>query len=436
MAASPARVKLLAGAGMVAISTTMGVLYKVSQAATGGFHYSTTSAITLAEFAKLLMSWSFHAIDIRRSNPDKGWSEVWVSIRDQLSLGAIGHIWLLSFLYASNNQLSFYAYTMADPGTIFLFKSASTLIVAAIQCSFAGKGFSGEQWRAMGLQACGMLIVQYDPCQSRPLYSLTAYACMAISTAITAVSAARNEYLVKNYKIGLNVQNMVLYAGGVWMNLFAFVFLPNPNSKQADLGFFEGYDNPLAISVVLANAVIGLVITAVYKYADAIVKCIAADVTSVLLCIISVMFFGLQSSLIRWCGVSVVCFAVHMYTVASSPAHSAAPPAAASSPAGQGQPDKGGKGGEERTPSNQSLVLYLVGTGSVLLLAFVAVQMSSNLTGFSLVEGQFGGREATTVACITALAQKAEVDNSATGSLPLQQVWSCLKGAAPSPGQA
>ena len=35
---------------------------------------------------------------------------------------------------------------MVDPGTVFLFKAASTMIVAAVQCTFAGKdrgaGFS------------------------------------------------------------------------------------------------------------------------------------------------------------------------------------------------------------------------------------------------------------------------------------------------------
>jgi hypothetical protein len=28
---------------------------------------------------------------------------------------------------------------MVDPGTVFLFKAASTMIVAAVQCTFAGK---------------------------------------------------------------------------------------------------------------------------------------------------------------------------------------------------------------------------------------------------------------------------------------------------------
>merc|ERR1719265_2887863 len=115
----------------------------------------------------------------------------------------------------------------------------------------------------------------------------------------------------------MNIQNLVLYGGGAWMNLVAFFFIPNPNSKAA-LGFFDGYSNPLALAVVLANALIGLAITAVYKYADAVTKCIGQDITAVILCIISSWFFGLRASLITWCGVFVVTFAVYLYMEASA----------------------------------------------------------------------------------------------------------------------
>ncbi|CAK8992243.1 unnamed protein product, partial [Durusdinium trenchii] len=315
---SSVRTKLLAGAAQVCIQTSVGILYKVSQAATGGFKYSTTSAICMAEFVKLLMSASFHVLDRSHSqavNLQKAWSNA----RDQLSYHAVGHIYILALLYMINNQLSFYIYTLVDPGTVFLFKAASTMIVATVQCTFAGKKFSWEQWKAMMLQACGMITVQYDPCKGAGVYSVMAYTLLCLSTAITAVSAARNEFLVKNFQITLNVQNSVLYSGGVLFNLFAFLFLPNPNNKDENTGFFDGYDF-LAILVVCSNALIGIVITAVYKYADAVVKCIASDITAVLLIIISTIFFGLTSSLTMWCGVFTVTFAVHLYIDSSAKA--------------------------------------------------------------------------------------------------------------------
>jgi len=308
---------------MVCVSTSVGVLYKVSQAATGGFEYSTMSAICIAEIVKCAISVCFHIMD--SSHQRVGVSRLvtaFTSAKDQLCMKSVVQIYVLALLYMINNQLSFFVYTLVDPGTVFLFKAASTMITAVVQCTFVGKVFVLDQWKAMMLQACGMIIVQYDPLKGGAVYSPLAYGCLCISTVITAISAARNEYLVKSYTIALNVQNAVLYSGGILMNLAAFHFLPNPNST-ADLGFFDGYDNFLAVGVVASNALIGLVITAVYKYADAVVKCIASDITAVFLIIISAVFFNLKTTLLTSCGVFVVVFAVHLYIDASTKAAAA-----------------------------------------------------------------------------------------------------------------
>lgn len=311
------RTRLLAGGGLVCVSTSVGVLYKASQAATGGFKFSTTSAICMAEAAKLLMSVGIHIADPSHRREGSGvFRSALAEVRQQMSLRALLNIWLLSLLYAFNNQLSFYVYTLADPGTIFLFKSASTLIVACIQRIFADRRFTLQQWKAMLLQACGMIIVQFNPCTGTTMYGLRAYLCMCLSTAITAATAARNEYTIKSYAVGLNIQNTILYAGGVAFNLIAFSAIPNPNSS-AKIGFFDGYNNGLAVGVVVANALIGLAITAVYKYADAVTKCFASDVTAVFLVIISSFIFHLKATLTTWCGVFVVAFAVHLYIEAT-----------------------------------------------------------------------------------------------------------------------
>jgi len=317
---APMRTKMLAALGLVCVSTTVGVLYKVSQAVGGGFSYSTTSAICIAELIKFGMSCSFHVGDESHHVKEKSKVETAIeSAKGQLNKDIVKQIWILALLYTINNQLSFYVYMLADPGTIFLFKAGSTLIVAIIQCSCVGKAFSMEQWRAMFLQMIGMVIVQYNPCKGSGRYSLLAYLLMATSTILSALCAVRNEFLVKNFKVGLNVQNATLYSGGALMNLFAFFCLPNPNSSQGSIGFFHGYNSPLAIGVVFSNAMIGLAITAVYKYAGAVEKCIASDITAVNLCIISAIFFNLEPNITMWCGVVVVCFAVHLYTSAAPP---------------------------------------------------------------------------------------------------------------------
>lgn len=430
VAESSARAKVLSCGGLVVISTLVGILYKLSQAATGGFKYSTTSAITIAECVKLTLSVSFCILDKSSRSKAGAVASAWASMVEQLSLSALANIWLLSCLYTINNQLSFFVYTLADPGTVFLFKSASTLIVALIQCVFAGKSFTGEQWRAMGLQACGMIIVQYDPCTHRPMYEPQAYLCMCLSAVITAICAARNEYIVKNYAINLNVQNAALYAGGVWMNLVAFFLLPNPNSAQAAIGFFEGYDNPLALGVVFANSLIGLAITAVYKYADAVIKCIAADITAVILCIFSVCFFGLNSTITLWCGVTVVCFAVHLYTGAGkSPA---APPKAQDQDAleeGEGKKGPMDSGGSLGSLTRNRSWWIAVLSATMLLGMVASVFWNVPLQDAGLMSSNLSRRDSDTAAvdarvhrCLRELVQKAQEQ-----SLAVELARRCLE---------
>eukprot|EP00927_Polykrikos_kofoidii_P039968 TRINITY_DN34255_c0_g1_i3.p1 TRINITY_DN34255_c0_g1~~TRINITY_DN34255_c0_g1_i3.p1 ORF type:complete len:449 (-),score=88.66 TRINITY_DN34255_c0_g1_i3:63-1322(-) len=259
------------------------------------------------------------SVAVARQAP--GWkamvAEVMKKAAKTLSGPIVMQILFLSLLYFGNNQLSFFSYTLADPGTIYLFKSGSTFIVATVQTCCGVKTFSCDQWKSLALQACGMIIVQYDPCQNKGRYSVLAYSCMCFSSVITALCAVRNEHMVKNYNVGLNVQNAVLYFGGLCFNLAGFHLLPNPSSKAA-VGFFEGYDSVPAVGVVFANSIVGLAISATYKYADAVVKCLASDVTSVLLIIVSVQFFDLKPNITMWCGMGVVTYAVHAYINATT----------------------------------------------------------------------------------------------------------------------
>lgn len=311
------KTKVVAVLALMSVQITVGVLYRVSQATGGGFHFSTMSAIAIAESGKFCISMGMHIADPAHREAGSGkLATAAASASSQLSVTAVLHILSLSFLYALNNQLAFYVATMADPGTIFLFKAANALIVASIQVVCVGKRFSGEQVRSMFLQMVGIIIVQHDPCSGHARYAPFVYGLMAFSITITSVCSVRNEYLVKNYSISMNVQNCVLYGGGAGLNVMAFFFLPNPSSKQAGIGFFDGYNEPMALGVVLCNTLIGIAINFVYKYADAVLKCISTDCTAVVLCIVSSVFFNLKPSLTFWCGVFVVCYAVYSYSMA------------------------------------------------------------------------------------------------------------------------
>jgi hypothetical protein len=78
-----------------------------------------------------------------------------------------------------------------------------------------------------------------------------------------------------------------------------FVAPASLTHSKANVGFFEGYDTVSAKMVIICNAMIGLAISAVFKYADAVIKTFATAVVTVLLVIFSAIYFDQQPTLVR-----------------------------------------------------------------------------------------------------------------------------------------
>jgi hypothetical protein len=74
-----------------------------------------------------------------------------------------------------------------------------------------------------------------------------------------------------------------------------------------------GADNPSACMVVLFSALIGLAISTVCKYADAVVKTFATATVAANLVILSSLYGLQQPSVVAWMGVLVVVTAMAMY---------------------------------------------------------------------------------------------------------------------------
>jgi len=335
-----AREKMLAFIMLAVIQVSLGTTYKLAaQTGKKRFAFSTTSAVAIAEILKFCLSSFFIILECLRESRAEAVEDICISdvlhrprhavfaiaMQAQklsrafhrsfscLSWPVVRNLQVLAFLYAFNNQMSLYHMVYADPGTAFLFKSGATLLVALIQRVTLGKTNSDIQWVALCIQMCGVIVVQYNPCKQQTVYDPWVYMMLAFSVLITTTCTVWNEYAVKHYQVQLNVQNLVLYAGGICMNTAAFFYLPNPNSDTPDIGFFDGYDTWAARGVVATNAVIGLAITAVYKYADAITKQLATDTSTVSLMAISITFFGFPGSIVTWAGVVIVLAAVHLY---------------------------------------------------------------------------------------------------------------------------
>jgi len=290
---------------LTAIMVFVGVIYKVSQ--TGSkYDYSPASAIVLAEIIKLLMSIGMDLYQTRSLTDTKN---AFISCFKSHGIP----IGILATMYAINNQLTFFLYIWSDPATVTLFKSCSSFLTSFILCMVFNRTINTLQWKAIILQVFGLLITQLNPCTQMAALAFGTYIGIFAATMLTTVSGVVNEYQVKSAPYSINIVNTVLYVFGVVENSLLYAFFDAPGIKKVSW-FFEGY-TPSVFLVVLANSVIGIAITLVYKYTDAIVKTFATACATCALIFISSWFFGLDALFTAYLGCIVVFVSSHIFMV-------------------------------------------------------------------------------------------------------------------------
>ena len=222
---------------------------------------------------------------------------------------------LLALFYVLINNTVFLQYKLSDPGTIQLIKSGTTLITAVVSLVFLGTKVARGQWIAISLQVCGIVTTQYKP--SGATYPLSTYLVLLFATTISALASVYNQKLCKGVDASMHVMNMSLYSAGAAINLLLHII--TRIIKPDEPGFFTGYNEIGAILVILSNVLIGLVMTAVYKYADAIIKCFATAMSTGILLYVSPILFGVEMSFLVLPGTTVVFIATWLYMDATPP---------------------------------------------------------------------------------------------------------------------
>ena len=135
----------------------------------------------------------------------------------------------------------------------------------------------------------------------------------------------------------LHIQNAVLYVVGAVLNFGCFIVQERRSGSSLAVAFFDGYTAPV-FGLILCQALLGLVVSAVLKYADTLVRTSAAACSTCILYLITVLMFGAKFNLTALVGSVVVFVATYIYLTAAPQAE---PPA----------PAKAARGAENQVPS-------------------------------------------------------------------------------------
>ena len=144
--------------------------------------------------------------------------------------------------------------------------------------------------------------------------------------------------MLKGYSsASLHIQNAVLYVVGAVLNFGCFIVQERRSGSSLAVAFFDGYTAPV-FGLILCQALLGLVVSAVLKYADTLVRTSAAACSTCILYLITVLMFGAKFNLTALVGSVVVFVATYIYLTAAPRAE---PPA----------PAKAARGAENQVPS-------------------------------------------------------------------------------------
>lgn len=131
------------------------------------------------------------------------------------------------------------------------------------------------------------------------------------ATCTSGFSGVYFEKILKGSQTSLWLRNVQMGLPSVVIALVV-VFVQD-SSAVASRGFLGGY-TPIVWTVVIVQAVGGLIVAVVVKYADNVLKVFAASFSIVISCVLSAIFFDFHASFAFVVGASLVVVATGLYS--------------------------------------------------------------------------------------------------------------------------
>jgi solute carrier family 35 (UDP-sugar transporter), member A1/2/3 len=223
-----------------------------------------------------------------------------------------------SLLYTVQNNLLYLALTNLDAATYQVCYQLKILTTALFSAILLQRKFSTTKWISLVVLTVGVAIVQISgsgdqhsesAADSRNrLIGLVAVLCAACTSGFSGVYF---EKILKGSHTSLWIRNVQMGLPSVVI-AYATVYFKDAEAVQKQ-GFLGGYST-LVWTVVIVQAVGGLIVATVVKYADNVLKVFATSFSIVVSCIISAFLFDFHPSVSFLVGASLVVTATVMYS--------------------------------------------------------------------------------------------------------------------------
>mmetsp|Transcript_11746 Transcript_11746/g.29765 ORF Transcript_11746/g.29765 Transcript_11746/m.29765 type:complete len:390 (-) Transcript_11746:90-1259(-) len=222
-----------------------------------------------------------------------------------------------SFMYCVQNNLLYFALSNLDAATYQVCYQLKILTTAVFSMFLLQRKFSMKKWAALLLLTVGVSIVQVsgshdasksDSEKQSQFLGLIAVLCAACTSGFSGVYF---EKVLKGSSTSLWLRNVQM---GIPSVIIAFITVYAKDLAAVSVqGFLGGY-TPLVWTVVTVQAVGGLIVAVVVKYADNVLKVFATSFSIVVSCVISAIFFDFHASGAFIVGASLVVLSTVLYS--------------------------------------------------------------------------------------------------------------------------
>lgn len=224
-----------------------------------------------------------------------------------------------AIFYLVQNNLQYVATGLLPAATYTVLYQLKILSTAFLSVLILGKELKAAQWIAISLLTAGVSLVSLSKMEGKTEKAgafdsdfMLGSAAVLTATLCSGMAGVYFEKMLKQSKQSLWQRNLVLALYSIGAGLAGLYFGPDKDLVLSQ-GFFHGY-TPMVWTSIANNALGGMLIAAVMKYADNILKNFACGFSIMLTVIASFFLFGDSVSTMFASGVAVVVYSVLLYS--------------------------------------------------------------------------------------------------------------------------
>lgn len=286
-----------------------------------GDMFISTTAVLMAEIVKLVaclvLVWNAEGRSL-----NKWWRALDTTIIKQ-PIDTL-KVCVPSFVYLIQNNLLYVAASNLDVATYQITYQLKILTTAMFAVTMLNKKLIPSQWGSLLILIAGVALVQLSDVKEQASSGPEQSKIIGFSAALTACclsgfAGVYFEKILKGSDISVWMRNVQLALLSVPLGALT-TFLKDGGSIS-EKGFFVGYDNFVWFTVA-QNALGGLLVAVVVKYADNILKGFACSLAIIITCVASIFIFDFHVSFQFAVGASFVISSIFLYGWTPKPAHS------------------------------------------------------------------------------------------------------------------